>query len=322
MIFKDAKIIDENVASETYRRQAVQIGDPQYIMSRGSLMELANCPHRWRAGFKSDDTRATEWGSLMDCLVLSPQRFMADFAVAPETYTSEKGEEKEWNWNAKVCKTWRDQHDGATVIKSDLKACAAKALSVLEAEKEIWPMLQKARKQVMGMATWQDRATGLEIPLKILLDFAPQSRPFLKSLGDFKTGASADPRKYARSIYDHNYDAQAALYLDVWTEATGEDRIDFVHIVQESVEPYEVAQYVISEEFTEVGRMKYQSALRLYAQCLKSNFWPGYATDVRLSNGYIIKPEPWMAQSAGERLFSQPAEQREERQEEMADITP
>lgn len=313
MSIQSAKIIGENISAEVYRRQEHPVGHPQHVMSRGSLMEFANCPHRWRAGYQSDDTKATEWGSLMDCLVLSQDRFATDFAVAPETYTDAKtGEEKPWNWNAKVCQAWRDEHDGATIIKSDLKARAYKAIEVLESDSEIWPMLVRSRKQVMVMATWKDKATGLEIPLKALLDFVPGPGPFGKSLGDFKTGASAEPRKHSRSVFDHNYDAQAALYLDMWTAATDEDRIDFLHVVQESYEPYEVATFILTEEYITLGRKKYTDALEHYAQCLKTGFWPGYSTRDTYKGCSFIKPEPWMELSVGERFIGFPVEQQQE----------
>ena len=69
-------------------------------------------------------------------------------------------------------------------------------------------------------------------------------------------------RAWRSKVFKFNYDAQAALYLDVWEVATGEDRQDFKHIVQESYAPYQTQLRLISAEFLEIGRMKYQKALR------------------------------------------------------------
>lgn len=237
--FTQSKVISENVSYAEYAMQTCERGDRGFVMSRGELMLFAECPHRWRAGFFQGDTKATEWGSLIDCLALQPARFDDLFAVAPETYPDSKtGEKKDWNWNATFCKEWRKEQGGRRVIKSDAFKSAQTAVKRLHAIPQVCELLTNSKKQVMATAVYVDRETGLSIPVRTLSDSIPNAS---KSLVDLKTAASANPHTWGRAVFEHDYDAQAALNLDVYVAATGEDRCDFIHIVQENFEPYEVA---------------------------------------------------------------------------------
>jgi len=133
--------------------------------------------------------------------------------------------------------------------------------------------------------------------LKILIDLCPAvDSEWGKSLVDLKTATSAAVRPWTRAVHDHNLHVQAALYLDVWTACTGEDRTDFLHIVQESFAPYETCKRMLSAEYIEIGRMKYLDALKRYCQCLKTGIWPGYEVSREFNGWGIIEPEPWMVQ--------------------------
>jgi hypothetical protein len=150
----------------------------------------------------------------------------------------------------------------------------------------------------MATASYQDEETGIVVPLKILIDLLPgKDSQWSGTIVDFKTTESAALRKWRSKVYQFNYDAQAAFYLDVWNATTGEDRQDFRNIVQESYAPYQTEKRLTSQEFLEIGRSKYMKALALYCACLKSNLWPGYDSDCRTIDGWqLTEPEPWMVQ--------------------------
>jgi len=83
-------------------------------------------------------------------------------------------------------------------------------------------------------------------------------------------------------VNDYGYDIQGASYLFGYVKATGEDRQDFRHLVQESHEPYEYMGFFLSQEWIEIGASKLVSGLAFYCQCLAKNEWPSYSTDGRL----------------------------------------
>lgn len=300
-VFTNAKVVADQFDPDAYHHNDAQRGAMDYCMSRGELMSFALCPSRWRNGFESPDSGATKNGSLLDCLVLDCGRFDEKYAIYPDTYLNSKQEEKEWDLKSSSCRQWRDERMamGITCLYQEDAQEARKAVKALHECATALSLLNCSRKQVLVTADYCDRASGLTIPVKALLDLVPlvTDNTFGRCLGDFKTARSANPSKWAREAFNHNYDAQAALYLDLYVAATKEDRHSFVHLIQENVPPFEVLTPlpILSHEFMEIGRLKYLSALRYYAQCLASNTWPSYATTALVSGPFqIVDPEAWM----------------------------
>lgn len=298
--FKNARVIAEGFDPNQYHKQIAGRGEPGFVMSRGELVEFMRCPSRWKAGHESDETKATEWGSMMDCLILEPSKFKDRFSICPETYPDSKtGEPKEWTFQAKFCKAWREEQEGKQIVKQDVRQmgdCAEKRLLSDDCARKF---LFASKRQVYATAEY--RQGKVVVPVKILLDLVPDKNhlEFGKSLGDFKTSASAEPRDWSWYVFKYGYHVQAAFYMDIYCEATGGDRQDFRHIVQESYPPYEVGKRVLSSEFVEMGRQFYQHALKKYAECIKSNYWPGYEemTDHGWGGWSFTEPEAKMVQS-------------------------
>jgi hypothetical protein len=299
----NATIIAENVEPDVYVRQepGVNRGERDYVMSRSDLMAFAVCPHKWLAvGHYFEGNDASDWGSAIDCLLLTPGEWDNRFAVKPETYPDSKtGEPKPFTMASNWCKQWAADHEGKILVKHEDFAAMQAAVLALGEVPEVRAILPKARKQVMAVAEWQDKASGLSVPVKVLLDLVPDAADPLygKVLPDLKTTTNASAGEWASKVYRMNYDAQAALFLDVYKAATGEDRTDFWHIVQETDPPYETAVWGLSAGveggdcgFIGLGRMKYESALERYCQCLKTGYWPGYAGAGRT----WLQPKPWM----------------------------
>ncbi|HDY67910.1 MAG TPA: hypothetical protein ENH85_08985 [Candidatus Scalindua sp.] len=268
-------------------------------MSRSDLMEFWHCPHRWIKGYHKKATESTDYGQLIDCYILDNQAFGSKYAVAPKEYYNKKDDkDKPWNWNATFCKDWRAEQveQGKLVIKSeDLEACKDAGATMLN-DQIIGRLLACSDKQVMLTGTWQDES-GLSIPLKTLIDIVPlKDSAFSQYLCDMKTCRTASPYQWPREVWKYGYHVQAAFYADMYYAATKEARDGFTHILQESYEPYEIGRRLLSEEFIEEGREKYQSALKKYCQCLKSGVWPGYDDDSNMSiDGFTItEPEAWM----------------------------
>jgi hypothetical protein len=332
--FRNVEIIGADVTQIEYRAQQPQRGDPDYTMGRSDLMEFLLNPHKWLKGAEDDSTESTEWGSLMDTLYLTPQYFDNSYAIIPENYPStgmqcpkcksitdanscrkcgvdrvKIKQSKPWEWSAEYCKDWKEKMiaAGKIIVKQKIIDRATKAQAAMSECKEATELLAVSQRQVMVIGEYHDPETGLVIPVKSLMDFVPDVKhpKWGKTLGDLKTAVSCNPPTFEKTIFDRHYDAQAALYKDLYIEATGEDRPDWVFIVQENKPPYEVAQPfpVLGEDFLEIGRSKYRFALKFYARCLKTNTWPSYSTGTRLVDGnkYICQPRDWMVLKDAER---------------------
>lgn len=294
--FTEAQIIGPSNGS--YHRQTVKRGDPAFIMSKSELWEFAKCPSRWIAGYKAEKTSEMSWGDRVDCLLFTPDRFAKRFVVCPATYPAAKGEVKPWNWNAIYCKDWRDsQPAGVEVLKPDEAEEIQLAVHTLKQDDDVRELLSCSQSQVEIAAEYHDES-GIVVPLRGLVDIAPNapSERFGKCLADLKTCESAHPKPFARSVHQYGYAWQAAIYLDIWTAATEEDRCEFRFILQESFAPYQVGKRILSQEFLEIGRRDYIAALRLYCQCLNQNDWPNYeGMDNQSIDGWAItQPEAWM----------------------------
>lgn len=298
--FTNSRVVAVQFDPEAYHKNEVPRGHSKFVMSRSELMEFATCPARWMSGYKDDDTKSTEWGTIMDVMFLDANRVSERLAVAPETYPDSKtGLPKPWNWNATYCDEWRNKRAGKVVVKHERHKDAEAALKALLADPDIAKIAYESAKQVYVVADYKDRATGITVQVKSLIDIVPfkDCTRFGKCLGDFKTCSDAEPRKYVRSINDYYYNVQAALNLDIYCAATGEDRCSFFNILQENFSPWQVGKRFISPTFIDLGRAKYTHALHLYCRCLSDGYWPGYEYDQLrpVIDGFqIAEPEVYM----------------------------
>lgn len=285
-------------------------GDHAFVMSRSSLMEVWLCAERWRDGFERKESNATDYGSRFDALALDNKRWLEKYTVAPATYPCEPTKkdprtEKPWNGNSDWCRTWKTEAEknGLEVLSVKEDADVKDAVIVLHKQPIISELIKSSRKQVFVTGEYKDRETGLVIPVKTLIDLVSEDR-----LGDLKSSSSADPLRWAKTCFDYNYDAQAAMNLDLFNAATDEERTDFFHVIQENYAPWQVCFPIpiLSVELVEIGRMKVMAALRHYAQCLKSGNWPGYSpTRTAWHPWQIIDATPYMQARVGERYVFQ-----------------
>lgn len=307
-MFTNAKVVGANVSPDAYHAQldGVSRGHGQYVVSRSSLMSFFACPEKWLAGGAEEaDTSATEWGKWLDAYLLR-NGYQFHFAVTPATYPA-KGkrkddplEHKPWNRNATFCQGWEAEREGKMIVKPDEWGRIKTAGERLLADPIIRELIGSSLKQVMVVAEWQDEETEITVPVKALIDLAPDSRhrEFGNWLADLKTVESAHPGGWPRKAFTFHWHVQAAFYLDISCAATGEDRNTFINIVQESHAPFQPGHEMYSVEFVQLGRETYQSALRSYCRCLATGVWPNYAgmQDERDKIGAwsLAQPEPWM----------------------------
>lgn len=286
--FTSARIVGKQVSGADYRKQSVERGDPAFVMSRSDLCEFAHCPQRFKNGYSRKDSDATEWGTLMDAVLLQPELIVVT---------------DEWeSFRTDAAKAWRDEQEAAGKVpaleRTHLKAQEALAVLMADADVDVAQLLEQSDKSVMVEALYVDGATGLKIFVKALLDIVPpRESEFGNAIVDFKTTNEAFPQIWTRKVWDFNYHCQGGLYSDVYKLASGEEAPrDFCHLIQESMAPWQVGKRLLSSEFMILGRLTIGQALRDYCQCLKTGEWPNYERHSRLGwKGFdIVDPLPWM----------------------------
>lgn len=325
-MFKNASIRAAGADSVSYHVAEFDRGDKRLSVSSSMLREFARCPARWRKGYVGPSSPAMAFGNLVDCLLLTPQLFDSRYVVRPDTYSttamkcpvcgsvSDSKEcrkcktprvllavDKPWNGNASECQAWLASVDGKEIVAPGLMADARAAVASVKADDALAAFVECSLAQVWVEGEWHDDETGLVIPVRALLDAVPEKDSIYgKSLGDLKTCTSAALEPFSRHVYKLGYHAQAAFHMDLYCEATGEERLNWCWLLVESYAPWQTGRRLCAQAFLEIGRSDYRKALALYCKCLSMNQWPDYdRTDITDAQGWtVVNPDPWM-ESAG-----------------------
>lgn len=163
------------------------------------------------------------------------------------------------------------RNDGATPLKPGEAAQVVAMAEALRNNRDAMEVMGTAGMQHEVSAFAQDEQTGVWLRCRFDM-IAPTL------VGDYKTAANADPGKFSRTIMlELGYHVQAAHYLDV-AAALGlaDPDAPFKFVVQEKEAPYLVSVITVGAEYLDLGRRDMRRAINLWAQCTKTDTWPGY----------------------------------------------
>jgi len=218
-------------------------------------------------------------GQLAHCAVLEPQEFEARYVVGPTV-----------NRNTKVWKEFVEANPNRIAIQDDQREAAIRQAVSVNALPEIGEALASGKAEVS--AFWTDEATGVECRCRP--DFVHPVRENAVLLLDLKTFSSASPNEFRRQVARKRYDVQAAFYSDGFEKASGLEVLGFIFLAVETEYPFAANAFMLDEESLEAGRAKYRKNLRTYAECERTNTWPGYSTGIdiiRLPQWALITEE-------------------------------
>lgn len=309
-LFQDCKVLATGVDPRVYHAKPLPRGHKDFVMTRSELMSFYWNPRGWILGSEEKGTKSTEFGSLVNCITLTPKLFFNLVAICPATYTNKKGEQSAWKKDLRnqEIADWYEENEGRLIVKSDANGQAHAAAKRLREDGKIAALLDCSDAEVLVQGTYHDRATDVSIPVKALLDLVPRlGSPFQRCLADLKTARNAAPAGWGRTCFDDDLHVQAAFYTDLYASATGEDRTDWLHVIVENLHPYEPARRLLASDFVSLGREQYIAALQRYCRCLASGYWPGYDDEGDTWNGWgHTYLEPWMSARASGRLVDLP----------------
>lgn len=100
-------------------------------------------------------------------------------------------------------------------------------------------------------------------------------------MADVKNMADASPYAFQRDVAKFGYHTQHAMYSDVWARGADMPVDAFFFIVFEKSEPPLVAVYELSPATVAEGYAVYRAALERYAECKRTDDWPGYGNGVQ-----------------------------------------
>jgi len=146
-------------------------------------------------------------------------------------------------------------------------------------------------------AFWHDERHGIDRRARFdwLTNPTPDGQIVIP---DYKTTRSAEPRAFARSIFDFGYDVQAVFYTDAIRALDLAEDVTFLFIAQETTAPYLVTVHELDEIGLRLGRERVDRACALFAECTATGIWPGYSGDIEL-----VSPPYWLTDEYGMELI-------------------
>lgn len=131
-------------------------------------------------------------------------------------------------------------------------------------------------------ALWKDTETGLWCKARFdrnisNLDIAGVIH---ECVVEIKSDRDASEWAFAKTVDARGYGAQAVGYATGLRLLTGKP-IFHVFIVVENFPPFDCAIYTLQDESLQTGYLQYRQMLSRYAECLKTNKWPGYKDEIQ-----------------------------------------
>lgn len=297
-MINNAKIVGVGVNPEQYHaaRQDPR-GSREWVMSPSQLKEFGACPRRWRDGYEPPDSKAKDWGSLLDCMILTPNQVAERYACTPETYERD-GVAKTWRNDTRIPEVaaWIAENEGKNIVSKEVMDNALAAVDRMNKDEILTAWRDACDTQVWVSAEWHDPQSKLVVPVRALLDYvAREDTEFQDCAGDLKCVRCANLRPFTRQVFQMGWHIQAAFCLDLLSAAEGRERSSWCWVIQESFPPFQTGRRLLSQKFLTLGRATYQRLLGTYCNCLMSGRWPDYDDMGTSIQGWsVVDSEEWM----------------------------
>lgn len=215
-------------------------------------------------GNQPEPTAAMQLGSAFDSLLLTPELFREEWAVAPNVRRGTKA------WDE-----FEQANQGKRLLKQD-------EFDQLQGMRES-VMRHKVARGIFSLGDsqvsykWQDPITG--VICKSRADFVRADGVMV----DLKTTleGGAKPDAFSKTAFNFRYHAQAAFYSDGAAQVDEAPPTAFIFVVVERVAPYAVSTFFCDEDVLAAGRAAYQRNLEQYALAWAENLWPAYPEDIQ-----------------------------------------
>jgi len=250
----------------------LEISDSEYRamdgVNQSSLKSILKSPAHYRAALTQtfEPTPSMALGSALHCLVLEPSEFEKRYVVAPDdvgTRASKAYKDFEKESKGRVILKLEEMDHVRGMLRSVMSHPAAKRMFELDGRAE-------------QACAWIDPATSLLCKSK--LDWLTADGVLV----DLKTTKDAGEWSFSKSILDYMYHFQAAFYIDGVAKISKQhaSALSYKIIAVESMAPYGVRVYSLSDEALDIGRAKVRLALDTLSTCRTADIWPCYATEV------------------------------------------
>lgn len=232
-------------------------------ISRSELWRMHESPEKFKyyRDHPPEPTPALLFGQVVHKLMLQPETFDDDFAVAPNID--------------------RRTRDGKEAYSAFLTASEGKSIVTPEMYETAQRMAQRAlqepfvAKLLNGQKEvpffWTDEDTGIDCKCRV---------DCLSEIGenliivDYKSCTDASNDSFMRDAMKYGYTLQSAMYSEGVERSTGRKPL-FVFIAQEKTEPYSINIFQAEEAFVRYGYDQFREYIGTYKYCMKTGNWYG-----------------------------------------------
>lgn len=211
-----------------------------------------------------EQTPALLFGSAVHKLLLEPDGFHDEFAVAPNVDRRTKEGKAVWE-------RFLSENCGKTVISPDDAKTAAEMVAKAMTVPAVRTLLSGKHEEAFF---WTDPDT--ELTCKVRVDMLTEIDGKVV-IADYKTAQNARTDIFNHSIFRHGYHLQSFMYTEAVRINLGLDyRPDFYFIAQEKTAPYSVNVIQVTEDVMTAGMDCFRELIGTLALCERTGYYYGY----------------------------------------------
>jgi exodeoxyribonuclease VIII len=233
-------------------------------ISRSQLWKINDSPEKFKYEIEnpSAPTESLLFGQVFHKMVLEPDTFGDEFAVAPKVDRRTKAGKAEYD-------EFLGSSGDKTVISDEMFTVAQSMAEKLKASPYVQKLLSGEHEKPFF---WTDELTGEPCKCRTdaLVDINGQSY-----IVDLKTAADASTDAFMRHAVKYGYHLQAAMYSEGVKSVTGKE-CGFVFIVIEKDPPYSVNILQADAVFVKHGYDVFRELIGIYHDCKQTGNWYGY----------------------------------------------
>lgn len=245
--------------------------DFEYIKSRplskSSMKEFRKSPKHYIQYLEKPRIPSDEMilGSMVDCMLLTPDRFKSDFMVYRTINKRTNAGKEEW---AKLVEAARVEKK--TLVDTGMHETAKIVVDAIYNYKDAEFLLDNIRpSSVQRRVRWKNRETGLPCVGYVDFDSDVEEQIFLVEL---KTTKDADPDVFLRQAVNLQYYIDVGAYLDAYRVSRYEFPY-FIFLVAETRPPFNVSVNFVDSKFADFGREEWIGTLLAFKKCMDNGLW-------------------------------------------------
>lgn len=230
-------------------------------LSPSSLKEFAKSPRHYLQYVGKKRTPPTDaqlLGSVVDCLLLEPEKFKDRFRIYEKFSRRSAADKEKW---ANLVKD--AQKDRVTLITPEVKKQAEICVDAVWFNPEARALLE-GKRFVQKHLKWKELSVNLKMNGYIDFDTITANGHFIV---DLKTTRDASYKSFSRDIVNLDYDIQAAAYCRGFHKTRFEFP-QFAWLAVETSEPYGVNVIKFDPKDLEVAKGRYYALLQGFRKCL------------------------------------------------------